>query len=164
MTIEIGDRMPDATLLQFDGSDIVEVDFAGFLAGKTVAVFAMPGAFTRMCSSRHMPSVIDSAEGLRQKGADEVVCLTTNDPFANYAWAQSNGAAAAGVTMLADPQAKLTKTLGMDFSAPERGLVDRSQRYAMILKDGVVVNAEIEEPGACSVSTGEHVLALMDTA
>ncbi len=89
------------------------------------------------------------------KGVDEIICVAVNDPFVLQAWGESTGATAAGITMLGDADGALTHTLKMEFTAPHLGLIGRSNRYAVVLEDGVVTHANIDEPGACNISTGE---------
>jgi glutaredoxin/glutathione-dependent peroxiredoxin len=102
-----------------------------------VVIFAVPGAFTPTCHSAHVPSFIRTKAGFDAKGVDEIICVSVNDPFVMKSWGEATGATAAGITMLSDATSTLTKALGLDFSAPPVGLIDRSKRYAMQVVDGI---------------------------
>ena len=132
MTIATGDRLPGATLMKMGDNGPERVDLGGLLAGRTVAIFAVPGAFTPTCHSSHVPSFLRTRQGFADKGVEAVICIAVNDPFVMGAWDKATGAGAGGIAMLADPEAAFTRAIGMDFSAPPAGLVDRSARYAMI--------------------------------
>lgn len=159
MTISTGDRLPEAMLAQMGAEGPQEVDLGARIKGRKVVIFAVPGAFTPTCHSAHVPSFIRAHDDLRAKGVDEVICVSVNDPFVMGAWGEATGATAAGITMLGDPDASFTKALGLDFTAPPVGLIDRSQRYSMLVEDGTVKVLNIEgSPGECSVSAGEALL------
>ncbi|WP_114964831.1 peroxiredoxin [Alkalilacustris brevis] len=159
MPISEGARLPDATLLQIGAEGPESIELASLLKGRKVIIFGLPGAFTRTCSSAHMPSIVASADALRARGADEVICLAVNDPFVMDAWGEATGAKAAGITMLADPAGELAQALGITFSAPPVGLLNRLQRFAMIAEDGVVSALMLEEErGSCAISGGAAVL------
>ncbi|MGI4731674.1 MAG: peroxiredoxin [Janthinobacterium lividum] len=159
MTISVGEHVPATTLTKVtaDGPDQVGSD--DFFAGRTVALFAVPGAYTPTCSARHLPSFIDKAGELRAKGVDEIACTSVNDPFVMAAWAKSTGAD--GITMLADGNGDFATALGLTMDGSKFGLGQRSQRYAMLVRDGVVEQLNVEEPGQYSVSSAEHLLAQM---
>ncbi len=156
MTISTGQRVPTTTLTKVtaDGPDQVSSD--DFFAGRTVALFAVPGAYTPTCSARHLPSFIDKAGELKAKGVDEIACTSVNDPFVMAAWAKSTGAE--GITMLADGNGDFASALGLTMDGSKFGLGQRSQRYAMLVKDGVIGQLNVEEPGQYSVSSAEHLL------
>lgn len=158
MTLTVGGSLPEATLMTMGPNGPEKVNLAERLAGRKVVLFALPGAFTGACSTVHMPSFIRTAEALRAKGVDEIICLSVNDPFALKAWGEATGATAAGITLLGDSDASLTKALKMDFSAPHLGLIDRSNRYALLLEDGVIARVNIDKPGTCEFSKGEALL------
>lgn len=157
MTISIGQPIPATTLTKVtpDGPDQVASD--QFFAGRTVALFAVPGAFTPTCSAAHLPSFVAKADELRAKGVDEIACTSVNDAFVMSAWAKSAGAE--GLTMLADGNGDFAAALGLTMDGSKFGLGQRSQRYAMLVKDGVVEQLNVEEPGQYSVSSAEHLLA-----
>lgn len=156
MTISIGERVPAATLTKAtpDGPDQVGSD--AFFAGRTVAVFAVPGAFTPTCSARHLPSFVDKAAELRAKGVDEIACTSVNDAFVMAAWAKASGADA--LTMLADGNGEFAAALGLTMDGSAYGMGQRSQRYAMLVRDGVVEQLNVEAPGQYAVSSAEHLL------
>ncbi|OUS19872.1 peroxiredoxin [Rhodobacterales bacterium 59_46_T64] len=160
MTLKVGDKLPEATLVGMGPKGPAPVALSDKLNGRKVVIFAVPGAFTSVCSTAHVPSFIRTKGNFDAKGVDEIICVSVNDPFVMDAWGESTGATAAGLTMLGDPQSEFTKAIGMDFTAPPAGLIARSKRYAMLVEDGVVsvFNAE-ENPGMCEVSAGEGLLA-----
>lgn len=161
MALAAGERLPGATLVEMtdDGPQLVEL--ADRLTGRKVVVFGLPGAYTGPCSTIHLPSFIRTAEQFRGQGVDEIICISVNDPFVLKAWSEASGAAEAGITMLGDPDAVLTKALGMEFTAPPIGLYNRSNRYALLLEDGVIKVANVDEPATCKISVGEELLAAM---
>ncbi|MEX5727500.1 peroxiredoxin [Rhodovulum iodosum] len=159
MTISKGDRLPDVTMTRVGVEGPETVQLAEVLKGRKVVVFGLPGAFTRGCTSAHLPSFIRTADAFRGKGVDEIVCIAVNDPFALNAWAEATGGKAAGISFLGDSEGKLTHALGMEFSAPAIGLIGRSNRYAALVEDGVVTVAQVDAPGECNLSTGEELLA-----
>ncbi len=161
MTISKGDRLPEASFLEFDGEAIAEVPSAGLFAGRKVVVFGLPGAFTRMCSAAHLPSFMRTADAFRAKGVDEIICVSVNDPFVMKAWSDASGASDKGVRLLADPAAAFTGAAGLTFDAPAAGLFGRSQRYAMLVDDGVVTVLNIEPGRECTISGGETLLELV---
>lgn len=158
MTISVSERLPDAKFQIFGDDGPYELSGDEVFAGKRVAVFAMPGAFTRGCSAVHLPSVVASAQTLRDKGVDDVVILCVNDPFVMRAWGQTTGAIAAGVRMLADSSGAFTEALGMTFSKPAVGLFNRSRRFSMLVDDGVVEILNVEPGQEIVCSTGEALL------
>lgn len=162
MTISKGDTLPGATLLQMGPDGPQEVALADRLKGRKVAIFAVPGAFTPTCHSAHVPSFIRSAGTLKDKGVEEIICVSVNDPFVMQAWGAATGATEAGLTLLADPESAFTTAIGMAFSAPPAGLLARSRRYAMVAEDGVVTLLHVEEsPGTCEVTAGEALAAAL---
>lgn len=159
MTLEIGSSLPDANLTRMGENGPETVNLHGLLNGRKVVVFALPGAFTGPCSTAHIPSFIRTADDFRAKGVEEIICIAVNDPFTLKAWGEATGATAAGITLLGDSGAELTKALKMEFTAPQLGLYDRSNRYALIVEDGAITQANIDEQGVCEISTGEALLA-----
>jgi peroxiredoxin len=159
MAISKGDTLPDATLIENTESGPKQVSLSERLKGRSVVIFALPGAFTGTCTTAHVPSFVRTADQFRAKGVDEIICLSVNDPFVMAAWDGQTGAGKAGITMLADPAAEFTKAVGMDFTAPPVGLISRSKRYAMHVVDGHVSVIQAEEnPGVCDMSGGEALL------
>ena len=162
MGISVGDRLPEATLIRLGAEGPEQVALSDRLKGRNVVIFAVPGAYTPTCHSAHVPSFIRTLPQFRDKGVDEVICIAVNDPFVMKAWGEATGASAAGITLLADAEAAFTKAIGMAFSAPPVGLIDRSARYAMLVEDGVVKVLHREEsPGVCELSAGEGLLAAL---
>ncbi|MEM6307139.1 MAG: peroxiredoxin [Pseudomonadota bacterium] len=159
MAISKGDRLPDATLLRMGADGPEQVTIADLSAGRKLAIFAVPGAFTPTCSSAHVPSFIRTKDDFMAKGVDEIICISVNDVFVMQEWGKSTGASDVGITMLADPESAFTKAMGMDFTAPPVGLMDRSKRYALLADNGVItaLNAE-SNPGECDISAGETLL------
>ncbi|MBS1302127.1 peroxiredoxin [Loktanella sp. SALINAS62] len=162
MTIKIGDTLPDATVLTMGPDGPQAVQMSDKLKGRKIVLFGLPGAYTGTCTMAHVPSFIRNAQALADKGVAEIICLSVNDPFVMKAWGDATGAADAGITMLGDADASFTKAIGMDFSAPPVGFIDRSKRYAMLVDDGVVQLLNEEPgPGQCDVSGGETLLDQM---
>ena len=162
MTVKIGDRLPEAKLMQIGDNGPEAVTLADKLKNRKVVIFAVPGAYTPTCHSAHVPSFIRTGGKLAEKGVDEIICVAVNDPFVMKAWGEATGASKAGITMLSDPDCSFTEAIGMRIDAPPAGLLARSARYAMLVEDGKVklLNAE-ESPGACEISAGEGLLASM---
>ncbi|KTT70853.1 peroxiredoxin [Sphingomonas endophytica] len=156
MTIGIGDPLPSAKLTRITSDGLEPVDSATFFKGRRVALFAVPGAFTPTCSARHLPGFVEKTEALRAKGIDEIACTAVNDPFVLGAWSKQNGAE--GITMLADGNADFASAIGLDMDGTAFGMGRRSQRYAMVVDDGVVAALYVEAPGEFRVSSAEHLL------
>jgi len=159
MTIQIGDRIPEATFAQATAEGPKPVNTADVFAGKTVALFAVPGAFTPTCSARHLPGFKDNLDAFKGKGVDVVACLSVNDAFVMKAWAESQGVEDGSIVMLADGNGELTRALGLVLDGSGFGLGERSQRYSMLVKDGVVTELNVEQGGEFKVSSAEHLLA-----
>ncbi len=159
MVIAVGDRLPEASMMRVGANGIEEVSLGELLKGRKVVLFAVPGAFTPTCDSAHVPSFLRVKDKLAAKGIEEIVCLAVNDPFVMKAWGETTGATAGGMSMLSDPAGAFAKAIGMDFEAPLFGTMRRSQRYAMMVEDGVVKILNIEEQsGTCEISGGENML------
>jgi len=158
MTIKVGDKVPEATLIHKNGGGPEEVDLAEKLKGRNVVLFGLPGAFTGTCTSAHLPSFIRTAEEFRAKGIDEIICVSVNDAFVMEEWGKATGAHEAGITLLCDPSGEYARALGMQFDAPPVGLLGRLSRHAMIVEDGVVTILETDEPGTCDTTGGEALL------
>ncbi len=159
MPISVGETLPDATLMTMGAEGPEAVALKDKLSGRKVVIFGLPGAYTGTCSTAHVPSFIRTADAFKDKGVDEIICVSVNDPFVMDAWGKATAAEDAGIAMLGDSEAAFTKAIGMDFSAPPVGLIDRSLRYALYAEDGVVkVLQQEENPGVCEVSGGEALL------
>ena len=163
MTIKVGDKLPGGKLWEFieeetPGCSIGpnEFDISDQVKGKRIALFALPGAFTPTCSAKHLPGYVAKAEELKKK-VDEIWCLSVNDAFVMGAWGRENGATGK-VRMMADGNGDLTKALGMELDLTGRGIGVRSQRYSMLLEDGVVKTLNVEEGGKFEVSGADTML------
>jgi len=157
MAIKEGDKIPDVKVTEMVDGKPTPTSLAALSAGKRVVVFAVPGAFTPTCSIKHLPGFVEHYDALRTKGADEVCCLSVNDAFVMDAWGKSSNATGK-VRMLADGNGELTRALGLGMDASGFGMGARSQRYAMILRDGAV-EALLVEPGpGLNASSAEKVL------
>ena len=155
--IKVGDRIPSATLREKTAEGVKPVTTDDLFKGKKVALFALPGAFTPTCSAKHLPGFVDKADELKAKGIDEIVCTAVNDAFVMGAWAKSTGTGDK-VMMLGDGNGEFTEKMGLTLDATRNGLGKRSQRYAMVVEDGVIKQLNVEAPGAFEVSSAESVL------
>ena len=163
--IQVGDKLPATTLMEFievesEGCSLGPnaVDVAQASAGKTIALFAVPGAFTPTCSARHVPGYVEQAEALKAAGVDEIWCVSVNDAFVMGAWAKDQQTQGK-VRMLADGDAVFTKATGLVLDLTGKGLGLRSNRYSMLVKDGVVATLNVEGPGQFAVSDAATLLA-----
>ena len=159
MTIQIGDRLPAATLSQATAEGPRSVTTDDVFRGKTVALFAVPGAFTPTCSARHLPGFVDNLTIFADKGVDTVACVSVNDAFVMKAWAESQSIGLDEIVMLGDGNGDFARAIGLTMDAKGFGMGERSQRYAMLVKDGVVTQLNVEQPGEFKVSTAEHLIA-----
>lgn len=158
MPIAVGDRLPEAALIEMTGKGPAPVSISDLTKGRRIAMFAVPGAFTPGCHHKHMPSFVASAADLSAKGVDDIVCLSVNDPFVMKAWGDATGANEAGIRMMADADGSFTAAIGLDFSAAPVGLLGRSQRYSMLVEDGEVKILNVDEPGQIVCSLGEALV------
>lgn len=163
--IKVGDRIPAVTLMEYSevegngcsiGPNPVETAQAG--AGKTIALFAVPGAFTPTCSAKHVPGYVAQFDALAAAGVDEIWCLSVNDAFVMGAWAREQKAGGK-VRMLADGNAEFARATGLTLDLVSRGMGVRSNRYSMLVKDGVVKALNVEAPGKFEVSDADTLLA-----
>ncbi|ADO41657.1 peroxiredoxin [Ketogulonicigenium vulgare] len=160
MTIAVGDKLPSATLLRLGAGGVEQVEVDALTAGRKVVIFGLPGPFTGTCTTAHVPSFIRTRAAFADKGVDEVICIAVSDAFVMKAWGDSTGAIAGDISMLADPLSTFTKAIGLNFSNPAIGFVDRSLRYALFAEDGVVKVLSVEEnAGQCTISGGEDLLS-----
>ena len=156
MTISVGDKLPDVTLVKATENGPEQVQSGEYFKGKTVALFSVPGAFTPTCSARHLPGYVDKADELKAKGVDEIVATAVNDAFVMGAWKSSAGSD--DITMLADGNGDFAEAVGLTMDGSGFGMGKRSQRYSMIVDDGEVRKLNVEQPGDFSVSSAEHML------
>jgi len=164
MTIKVGDRLPDGELQEF-----IEVETAGcsigpntfkvadLVKGKKIAIFGLPGAYTPTCSAKHVPGYVEKFNALKGKGVDEIWCISVNDPFVMGAWGRDQKVSGK-VRMMADGSGTYTKKLGLELDLIARGMGIRSQRYSMLVDDGVVKSLNIEGPGKFEVSDADTML------
>ena len=157
MAIQVGDRLPQTTFIKATPDGPQPVDSEGFFKGRTVALFSVPGAFTPTCSARHLPGFVEKADELKAKGVDEIACTAVNDAFVLGAWSEQGGADGK-VTMLADGNGDFAKEIGLTMDGSKFGMGTRGQRYSMLVKDGVVEQLNVEEPGAFNVSSADYML------
>ena len=162
MTIQVGDRLPDVPLAIATNDGPKPTTSSEYFAGKKVALFAVPGAFTPTCSARHLPSYVEKASELKDKGVDEIACISVNDPFVMGAWGKADGSE--DITMLADGNAEFSDAVGLSFDGAKFGMGKRSQRYSMIVNDGVVEQLNVEAPGEYRASSAEYMLDQLATA
>jgi glutaredoxin/glutathione-dependent peroxiredoxin len=162
MTIQVGDRLPDVPLAIATSEGPQPTTSGQFFSGKRVALFAVPGAFTPTCSARHLPSYVEKAGELKGKGVDEIACISVNDPFVMGAWNKADGSE--DITMLADGNGDFAKATGLEMDGSKFGMGQRSQRYSMIVSDGVVEQLNVEQPGEYRASSAETMLDQLATA
>ena len=158
--IKVGDRIPSSTLMQMKDGGPKPVSTDQLFAGKKVALFALPGAFTPTCSAKHLPGFIQHAEELKAKGIDTIACVSVNDAFVMGAWGEQQKAGDK-VMMLADGNGDFTRALGLELDATKFGMGKRSQRYSMVVDNGVVKQLNVEAPGAFEVSSADHMMGLL---
>ena len=158
MAIQVGDRLPQATFMTPTEDGPAPVTTDDIFAGKRVALFAVPGAFTPTCSARHLPGFKDKASELKAKGVDAIACVSVNDVFVMKAWGKDQGITNE-VLMLADGNGDFTKAVGLDMDGKNFGMGLRSQRYSLVVKDGVVEQVNVEAPGQFEVSSADYLLA-----
>ncbi len=156
MTINVGDRIPDVQLSIVTPNGPEQVSSKDYFAGRRVALFAVPGAFTPTCSARHLPSYVERAGELKGKGVDEIACVSVNDPFVMGAWSERDGSA--DITMLADGNGAFADAVGLAMDGSKFGMGKRSQRYSMLVNDGVVEQLNVEAPGEYRASSAETLL------
>jgi len=165
MTIKVGDKIPGGKLSESPGWDDAtscpmppkEVDVAEAMAGKRIAVFALPGAYTPTCSAKHVPSYLANYDALKGKGVDEIWCVATNDGFVMGAWGRDQKALGK-IRFLGDGSGLWTKALGLELDLTARGMGMRSTRYSMLVENGVVKQLNVEAPGKFEVSGGDTIL------
>ena len=162
MTIQVGDRLPDVPLAISTPDGPQPTTSGEFFRGKKVALFAVPGAFTPTCSARHLPSYVEKAQDLKSQGIDEIACISVNDPFVMAAWGKADGSQ--DITMLADGNGAFADAVGLEMDGSKFGMGKRSQRYSMIVNDGVVEKLNVEAPGDYRASSAEYMLDQLATA
>lgn len=156
MPIQVGERIPDVPLSIATADGPQPTSSNAFFSGKRVALFAVPGAFTPTCSARHLPSFVEKAGDLKAKGVDAIACTAVNDPFVMAAWGERDGSP--DITMLADGNGQFADAVGLAMDGEKFGMGKRSQRYSMLINDGVVEQVNVEAPGEYRASSAEHLL------
>ncbi len=159
MSIQVGDKLPEATLNSV-GKEIQALSVGDIFKGKTVVLFAVPGAFTPTCSAKHLPGFVEHLAAIRAKGVDTIACVAVNDAFVMQAWAKSQDVPD-DILMLADGNGAFTQLLGLELDATAFGMGMRSKRFALVANDGVVKQLFVEAPGEFKVSSAEHVLSAL---
>ena len=158
MTIKVGDKLPSVTLQEATAEGPKPVKTDDFFKGKRVALFAVPGAFTPTCSAKHLPGFKQKAGEIKAKGIDVIACLSVNDAFVMRAWAEDQ-AVGEDIVMLADGSGDFTRAIGLVMDAKGFGMGERSQRYSMIVEDGVVTQLNVEAAGEFKVSSADYLMA-----
>jgi glutaredoxin/glutathione-dependent peroxiredoxin len=157
MAIKVGDKVPSVTLRYLTSEGPKAVSSDEFFAGKKVALFAVPGAYTRTCSQRHLPSYVTHAAEIKAKGVDTIACIAVNDPFVMGAWGKEHQADDK-IVMLGDGSGDFTRAIGLELDRIKEGMGIRSQRYSMLVDNGVVKALHVEQPGQYEVSSAEAML------
>jgi peroxiredoxin len=158
MAIQVGEKVPSATFMTIGANGPAPVTTDDLFKGKTVALFALPGAFTPTCSAKHLPGFKEHAADFRAKGVDTIACVSVNDMFVMKAWGESQGVGD-DVLMLADGNGDFTRAVGLEMDARQFGMGARSQRYSMLVVDGVAKEINVEQGGEFKVSSADYMLA-----
>ena len=156
MTVSVGDKIPDVKLIKATADGPQPVQSSDYFAGKRVALFSVPGAFTPTCSAKHLPGFVEKSDELAAKGIDEIACTAVNDAFVLGAWNKSGGSDS--ITMLADGNGEFASALGLEMDGTAFGMGKRGQRFSLVVNDGVIEQVNVEAPGDFKVSSAEHML------
>ena len=159
MSIREGDHIPQSVISQMSDAGPQTISTRDYFAGRKIVLFSVPGAFTPTCSAYHLPGFIEHLQEIRDNGVDAVACMSVNDVFVMHAWGKS--ANAEGIDMLADGNSDFTSALGLELDGTAFGMGRRSQRFALIVEDGVVTKLLLEAPGEFRISSAESVLAAL---
>ena len=151
-----GDRIPEVNLVKAGAEGPEQVSSKDYFAGRKIALFSVPGAFTPTCSAKHLPGYVEQAGKLKQKGVDEIACTAVNDAFVMQAWKERDGSD--DITMLADGNGELAQALGLTMDGKGFGMGERGQRFSMIVDDGVVSEVNVEQAGDFKVSAADYML------
>ncbi|HEV2301973.1 MAG TPA: peroxiredoxin [Stellaceae bacterium] len=158
MTIKVGDKIPSSITLKYMSPEgVKEVTTDEFFRDKKVALFGLPGAFTPTCSARHLPGFVERAADIKAKGVDQIACISVNDAFVMGAWGKEHKADGK-VTMLADGSGDFARAIGLELDLTKNGMGKRSQRYSMVVDNGVVKALNVEKPGQFDVSSAEAMV------
>ena len=156
MTISVGDKIPDVKMDKATAEGPQQVQSSEYFAGRKVALFSVPGAFTPVCSAKHLPGFVEKADELKAKGINEIACTAVNDAFVLGAWNKAGGSDA--ITMLADGNADFVEAIGLTMDGSGFGMGKRGQRFSLVVNDGIVEQINVEAPGDFKVSSAEHML------
>lgn len=156
MSISVGDKIPDVKLIKATSEGPQPVQSADYFAGRRIALFSVPGAFTPTCSAKHLPGFVEKADDLAAKGIDEIACTAVNDAFVLGAWNKASGSDA--ITMLADGNGDFAAALGLEMDGTAFGMGKRGQRFSLVVNNGVVEQVNVEAPGDFKLSSAEHML------
>ena len=161
MKIKINDQLPDIEVFQLISGNPIKKKISEIIKNKKVVIFGLPGAYTSVCSAKHLPGYIKNVDRFKSKGIDQVICISVNDPFVMDAWGKANNVND-NIMMLADPMVNFTKAIGAEVDKSRRGLGIRSNRYTMLIDNLIVLNIQ-EEPdtGTCEISAAENSLKLV---
>ena len=154
--INKGDTIPEVNLVKATTEGPQQVSSSEYFAGKKVALFSVPGAFTPTCSAKHLPGYVEKSADLKARGVDEIACTAVNDAFVMSAWNERDGSE--DVTMLADGNGDFAKALGLEMDGSGFGMGQRGQRFSLIVNDGTVEEVNVEAPGDFKVSAAEYML------
>jgi peroxiredoxin len=157
MTIKAGDKMPEGSFTRMTSDGPQKITTDQLFSGKTVLLFSVPGAFTPTCDAKHLPGFVEMADQFKSKGVDTIACMAVNDVFVMNAWGKASGVGDK-ILMLADGNGDYARSLGLELDAKAFGMGLRGQRFAIIVKDGVATQVNVEAPGAFKVSAAEYVL------
>jgi glutaredoxin/glutathione-dependent peroxiredoxin len=160
MAIKAGDKMPAGKFKRMTKEGPKDLSTEELFGGKRVVLFSVPGAFTPTCDARHLPGFVQLADQILAKGVNSIACMAVNDVFVMNAWGKASGVGDK-ILMLADGNGEYAKALGLELDGKAHGLGMRGQRFAIVVKDGVATQVEIEAPGQFKVSSAEHILALL---
>ena len=160
MTIKVGDKVPSVTLRHLTPEGPKEITTDELFGGKKVVLFAVPGAYTRTCSQRHLPGYVTNAAEIKAKGVDTIVCIAVNDPFVMAAWGKEHNCDG-NIVMLGDGSGEFTHAIGLELDRRKEGMGMRSQRYSMLVDNGIVKALHVEEPGVFDVSSAEAMLKVL---
>ena len=156
MSISVGDKIPDVKLVKATDQGPQPIQSSEYFAGRRIALFSVPGAFTPTCSARHLPGFVEKSNELSSKGIDEIACTAVNDAFVLGAWNKSGGSDA--ITMLADGNGDFAAALGLEMDGSAYGMGKRGQRFSLVVNDGIVEHVNVEAPGDFNVSSAEYML------
>ena len=157
MTIKVGDKLPEGKFTTMTKDGPKKLSTEEFFAGKTVVLFSVPGAFTPTCDAKHLPGFVEHVADIKNKGVDTVACMAVNDVFVMNAWGKAGGVGDK-ILMLADGNGEYAKALGLELDASGYGMGLRGQRFALVVKDGVATQVNVEGPGEFKVSSAEYIL------